>query len=281
VQNLAHQFLNKPEFLSLSQDQVHVVGTEHVFYKVPAMDKDRTLVRIIEIENPDSAIIFCNTKTRVTYVATVLCRFGYNADELSGDMAQGHREKVMGQLREGKLRFLVATDVAARGIDISDLSHVIQYEIPDDVELYIHRAGRTGRAGAAGEAISLVGDFNEKLQLDRIAKKYEIDFQERPSPTDEDVTAVVAERTTVLLEAKMRDRDKLQTERMQRFVPLVQEWAKDEDSVALMAMLLDDYYQQSLHNPPDQPVYEQPRRDQSNKKGGDKRRGRGRGTRRS
>jgi ATP-dependent RNA helicase DeaD len=276
VQNLAHQFLNKPEFLSLSQDQVHVVGTEHVFYKVPAMDKDRTLVRIIEIENPDSAIIFCNTKTRVTYVATVLRRFGYNADELSGDMAQGHREKVMGQLREGKLRFLVATDVAARGIDISDLSHVIQYEIPDDVELYIHRAGRTGRAGAAGEAISLVGDFNEKLQLDRIAKKYEIDFQERPSPTDENVTAVVSERTTVLLEAKMRDRDKLQTERMQRFVPLVQEWAKDEDSVALMAMLLDDYYQHSLHNPPEQPVPEPLRREQSRSQGGQGRSG-GRG----
>jgi ATP-dependent RNA helicase DeaD len=249
VRALARQFLKEPAFLSLSRDQVHVADTEHVYYRVPALDKDRALVRIIEVENPDSAIIFCNTKTRVHYVAVVLGRFGYNADELSGDMAQGQREKVMGQLKSGKLSFLVATDVAARGIDISELSHVIQYEVPEDTELYIHRAGRTGRAGAAGEALTLVGDYKEQVQLDKIARQYGIDFQERPSPTDEDVTAVVAERTTVLLEAKLRDRDKLQAERMQRFIPLVRQWAQDEDSVALMAMLLDDYYQQSLHAP--------------------------------
>jgi ATP-dependent RNA helicase DeaD len=244
---------------------------------VPALDKDRALVRIIEVENPDSAIIFCNTKTRVHYVAVVLGRFGYNADELSGDMAQGQREKVMGQLKSGKLSFLVATDVAARGIDISELSHVIQYEVPEDTELYIHRAGRTGRAGAAGEALTLVGDYKEQVQLDKIARQYGIDFQERPSPTDEDVTAVVAERTTVLLEAKLRDRDKLQAERMQRFIPLVRQWAQDEDSVALMAMLLDDYYQQSLHAPA---VSSEPEsssgndRQSSQNQGGRRRRGR-------
>lgn len=249
VRNLARLFLNDPEFLSLSRDKVHVADTEHIFYRVPPMDKDRALVRIIEIENPDSAIIFCNTKTRVNYVSVVLGRFGYDADELSGDMAQGEREKVMARLRAGNLRFLVATDVAARGIDITELSHVIQYEVPEDNELYIHRAGRTGRAGATGTAFSLVGDYREQKQLEKIGKQYSIDFQERPLPTDEDVTAVVAERTTVLLEAKLRDRDKLKAERMRRFIPLVHEWAQDEDSVALMAMLLDDYYQQSLHAP--------------------------------
>jgi ATP-dependent RNA helicase DeaD len=238
------------------------------------MDKDRALVRIIEVENPDSAIIFCNTKTRVHYVAVVLGRFGYDADELSGDMAQGEREKVMGRLRTGKLRFLVATDVAARGIDISELSHVIQYEVPEDTELYIHRAGRTGRAGAAGEALSLVGDYKEQVHLDKIARHYSIDFQERPCPTDEDVTAVVAERTTVLLEAKLRDRDKLQAERMKRFVPLVRQWAQDEDTVSLMAMLLDDYYQQSLHAPavPEETERSKEKGDQSNKKRGNRQR---------
>lgn len=274
VRGLARQFLKDPAFLSLSHDQVYVADTEHVYYHVPAMDKDRALVRIIEVENPDSAIIFCNTKTRVHYVAVVLGRFGYDADELSGDMAQGEREKVMGRLRTGKLRFLVATDVAARGIDISELSHVIQYEVPEDTELYIHRAGRTGRAGAAGEALSLVGDYKEQVQLDKIARHYSIDFQERPCPTDEDVTAVVAERTTVLLEAKLRDRDKLQAERMKRFVPLVRQWAQDEDTVSLMAMLLDDYYQQSLHAPavPVETERSKEKDDQSNKKRGNRRR---------
>ena len=250
VRSLARQFLQDPTFLSLSEDHVHVAETAHVFYKMPALDKDRALVRLIEIENPASAIIFCNTKTRVHFVTTVLRRFGYDADELSGDVAQNERERVMGRLRDGRLRFLVATDVAARGIDISNLSHAIQYELPKDVEQYIHRAGRTGRAGATGEAISLVGDFSEQAQLNRIAKKYEIAFEERPLPTDDDVTTIVSERTTVLLEAKQRDRDKLKTERMQRFVPLVREWANDEEGLELMAMLLDDYYQQSLHNPP-------------------------------
>jgi len=269
VQSLARQFLDQPQYLSLSRDKVHVVETNHVFYQVPAMDKDRALVRIIEIENPDSAIIFCNTKTRVNYVSTVLRRFGYDADELSGDLSQHVREKVMARLKAGNLQFLVATDVAARGIDISALSHVIQYEVPPDTEVYIHRAGRTGRAGAAGEAIALIGDFSEKTQLQRIAKQYGIEFLERPCPTDEDVTAVISERTTVLLEAKLRDRDKLKTERMQRFAPLVKEWAdNEEDGITLMAMLLDDFYQQSLHKPPElqEPKPQRDDRQKSNKK---------------
>ncbi|MBN1999467.1 DEAD/DEAH box helicase, partial [candidate division KSB1 bacterium] len=143
----AHEFMHNPEFLSLSEDHTHVLETEHVYYIVPDMDKDRSLVRFIEVENPATAIIFCNTKSEVNYVATVLQRFGYDADQLSADLSQNEREKVMERVRKGVLRFLVATDVAARGIDIPDLSHVIQYEPPEDFEVYIHRAGRTGRAG--------------------------------------------------------------------------------------------------------------------------------------
>lgn len=252
VMSLARRFLHEPDFLGLSSDNVHVVETEHQFYIVPGMDKDRSLVRIIEVENPDSAIIFCNTKARVTYVATVLRRFGYDADEISSDLSQQARANVLTRVRQNKLRFLVATDVAARGIDITDLSHVIQYEPPEETEAYIHRAGRTGRAGAKGVAISLV-DVIEKAKLNRIAQRYHIDLQERPLPTDEDVAAVVSERMTVLLETKLRDRDKLQTERMRRFVSLAQSLSGSEEGLALIAMLLDDSYQQSLHAAPPQP----------------------------
>jgi ATP-dependent RNA helicase DeaD len=261
VRSLARQFMEKPDFLSLSRDHVHVADTSHQTVTVSSMEKDRTLIRLIELENPDSAIIFCNTRQRVHYVSVVLQRFGYNADELSGDLAQKDREEVMGKLRQGKLRFCVATDVAARGIDISDLSHVFQYEVPDDPELYIHRAGRTGRAGAAGVAITLVGDFTEQVQLKKIAKQYNIEFEERPSPDEEALANVVAERMIVRLEAQMRDRDKLKIERLQRFVPMVQELAGDEEGVALLAMLLDDYYQQSLHAPPVTVEEVAPRRD--------------------
>ena len=90
---------------------------EHVFYVVPGMDKDRALVRLVEVENPASAIIFCNTKSQVHYINTVLQRFGYDADELSSDLTQNKREKVLKRIRAGTLRYLVATDVAARGID--------------------------------------------------------------------------------------------------------------------------------------------------------------------
>jgi ATP-dependent RNA helicase DeaD len=250
---LADQFLRNPELLSLSGNQVHIAEVEHVYYVVPGMRKERSLVRIIEIENPASAIIFCNTKDTVHYLSVVLKRFGYDADELSSDLAQGMREKVMARVRRGALRFLVATDVAARGIDIPDLSHIIQYEPPEDPEAYIHRAGRTGRMGSSGVAISVVAEM-EKFKLQSIARYYNINMEERPLPDDEELERVVAERITALLEARLRSRDNLEIERMQRFVPLARSLTQTEDELALIAMLLDDYYQQSLHAPPAQPA---------------------------
>jgi ATP-dependent RNA helicase DeaD len=252
VMRLSNQFMHEPEFLNLSSGEVHVANTEHIYYNVPGMSKDRSLVRIIEMENPASAIIFCNTKAEVNYVGVVLQRFGYDADALSGDLSQKAREKIMERVRKSSLRFLVATDVAARGIDIPDLSHVILYEPPEDHESYIHRAGRTGRVGASGVAISLVNSI-ERSQLVQIAKRYKIDLQERELPTEEDVQAIVTERATALLEARLRSRDKLQLERMQRFVPLGQDLSRNEDEVAIIAMLLDDYYQETLHAPVPQP----------------------------
>jgi ATP-dependent RNA helicase DeaD len=256
VLNLASQFLHNPGFLNLSSDHIHVTETEHVYYLVPGMDKDRSLVRIIEIENPVSALIFCNTKVRVNYVTTVLQRFGYDADDLTSDLAQNAREQVMDRVRKGTLRFLVATDVAARGIDLPELSHVIQYEPPEDSEAYIHRAGRTGRAGGSGTAISLVTSV-ELASLTRIGKGYKIPFQERPLPTNEDVQKIVSERIITLLESRLRSRDRLQTERMQRFIPLVSELSGNESGSALLAMMLDDFYQDTFHAPvipPDEPI---------------------------
>ena len=249
VIRLADQFLHHAELLSLSGSQVHIAEIEHIYYVVPGMRKERSLVRIIEIENPSSAIIFCNTKENVHYLSVVLKRFGYDADELSSDLAQSMREKVMARVRRGALRFLVATDVAARGIDIPDLSHVIQYEPPEDPEAYIHRAGRTGRMGSSGVAISLVAEM-EKFKLQSIARYYNINMEERPLPSEDELERVVSERITALLEAKLRARDNLQIERMRRFLPLARSLAQAEDELSLITMLLDDYYQQSLHAPP-------------------------------
>jgi ATP-dependent RNA helicase DeaD len=250
VIRLAEEFLRKPEFLSLSRDHIHVTGTDHIYYVVPGMQRERSLVRIIEMENPLSAIIFCNMRSTVHFVTVVLKRFGYDADELSSDLAQGAREKVMARVRKGTLRFLVATDVAARGIDIPDLSHVIQYEPPEDPELYIHRAGRTGRVGASGTAITLVAGM-EQFALKSIARSYNItDLQERTVPTDEDVEGIVAQRVVAALEAELRSRDSLEKERMRRFIPLGRSLAEAEEESPLIAMLLDDYYQRTLQAAP-------------------------------
>jgi len=251
---LAEEFLGKADFLSLSRDHIHVANTSHLFYIVQGVQKERALIRIIEMENPISAIIFCNMRSTVHFVTVVLKRFGYDADELSSDLSQGAREKVMERLRKGDLRFLVATDVAARGIDIPDLSHVFQYEPPEDPELYIHRAGRTGRVGASGTAITLAAGM-EQFALKAIARSFNItDMEERKLPEENDVAEIVAQRVIAGLEADLRSRDNLERERMRRFIALGRTLSDAEEDSPLIAMLLDDYYNKTLHKAPESPA---------------------------
>ena len=246
VLKLAGEFLTDPQMLSLSTTQIHVAEVQHLYCECKSMEKDRTLIKILEVENPASAIIFCNTKATVHFVTAVLQGFGFNADELSADLSQSRREDVLSRLRKGTIRFLVATDVAARGIDIPDLSHVFLYEPPDDRESYIHRAGRTGRAGAAGVVISLV-DIMEKMELQRIAKYFKVPLTQHMAPTDEEVAHAVGMRVTALLEARFRQLNGLERERMKRFEPLVQSIAEDPEQRHLLTLLLDDCYQKSLN----------------------------------
>jgi len=157
IQRLAKTHLRDTELIALSSDQVGALEITHYVYLWPGGDKAGHLVRILEVEDPESAIVFCNTRDETQRVAEALKVRGYDADWLNGDLPQSDRERVMNATKEGKLRFLVATDVAARGIDISHLTHVINYDFPESAEQYVHRTGRTGRAGRTGTAISLVG----------------------------------------------------------------------------------------------------------------------------
>jgi ATP-dependent RNA helicase DeaD len=280
VRSLAREFLSEPSMLSLSHGYQHVAETEHLAYEIPPMEKDRCLVRIIEIENPDSAIIFTNTKATANFVSVVLQRFGYDADQISSDLPQKTREKVLNRLYKKELRFLVATDIAARGIDVNDLSHVILYDFPEDMESYIHRTGRTGRAGASGQAISLV-DPMEKMKLNTVARHYGIDVVWRPVPSDEEVAGTVADRVTVMLEAKLRKLDRLIHERMQRMMPLARKLSEDPDELAVVAMLLDECYQTSLHGIPEAPIGTPPPRPEPRRRSdGSSRRRKGEGRRR-
>ncbi len=155
IVRIASERLKQPQFLSLSGDQVGALDILHFVYFI-SQDKGEALVRILEVEDPESAIIFCNTRDETERVAGILSRAGFDADWLNGDLPQSEREQVMRRSKEGKLRYLVATDVAARGIDISHLTHVINYDFPESAEMYVHRTGRTGRMGRTGTAVSLI-----------------------------------------------------------------------------------------------------------------------------
>jgi ATP-dependent RNA helicase DeaD len=244
VQGLARQFLTNPVFVPLSAGSEAVDTMDHRYFVVPGMGKDRALIRIIEMENPESAIIFTNTRREVDYVTQFLKNYGHNADGLSGDLSQAQREIVMADLKSDRLRFLVSTDVAARGIDISDLSHVFMYDVPQDHEYYIHRSGRTARAGKSGIVIVLATMDTERA-LQAMAKRYAVDLHKSELPTEAAVTERVGERLTVLLEEQFRGLRNLERERMSRFVELARNLADEEPE--LIAMLLDRLYHEQLH----------------------------------
>jgi ATP-dependent RNA helicase DeaD len=153
------------------------------------MGRTRDLLKVIAAERPESAIIFCNTREDTTTVAKFLVRHGYDAEAISSDLSQRDRERVMKRMRARNLRFLVATDIAARGIDISDLSHVINFSFPESPEIYVHRTGRTGRAGKTGTALSLVGprEIGAFYYLKLI---YKIRPRERELPTAEELVTL-------------------------------------------------------------------------------------------
>jgi ATP-dependent RNA helicase DeaD len=248
VQRVGKEFLTNPGFLAMAGGQIHVDLMAHRAYAVDAMGKDRALLRLIEMENPTAALIFANRRTEVEYLTRFLQNSGYDADGISSDLTQKAREEVMGRLRSGTLRLLIATDVAARGIDVPDLSHVLQYDVPQDREYYVHRAGRTARAGKAGVSIALV-TRPEQPVLREIASRYDLPLEWRDVPTDEEVAARVGERVIVLLEDQLRERSSLERERLARFVPVVRSLVA-EGEPELLAMLLDEVYQRARHSPP-------------------------------
>jgi ATP-dependent RNA helicase DeaD len=200
IERIARTKLKKPELITLSGDHIGALEILHFVYMV-ASDKVGMLVRIIEVENPESAVVFCNTRDETERVAQALQKQGFDADWLNGDLAQNEREEVMSRTREGKLRFLVATDVAARGIDISHLTHVINYDFPQETAAYVHRTGRTGRAGRTGTAISLISP-QEIGGLYFLRLEYKIRPIERQLPSQGELkTRAEADLVNMLAEA--------------------------------------------------------------------------------
>jgi ATP-dependent RNA helicase DeaD len=182
IMNIAKRYMRSPEKIRINPKDVVVPEIKQVFYEVKDVDKINALTRLIDVEDPQLAIVFCHTKRDVDDVAMKLQQMGYNASALHGDFTQSHRDEVMGKFKTGTLDILVATDVAARGLDIKNVTHVINFSIPQNPENYIHRIGRTGRAGKSGIAITLVTPREYRhLRLIEKTARTTIDKQRLPS----------------------------------------------------------------------------------------------------
>lgn len=185
ILDIAKKYMISPEKIKVNTKDVVVPKVSQVFYEVRESEKIKALIRLLDVENPSLAIVFCHTKREVDEVATQLQETGFNAGALHGDFSQAHRDEVMNKFRSGRLDVLVATDVAARGLDIQDVTHVINYSIPQNPESYIHRIGRTARAGKSGMAITLVRPREYRtLKLIEKTAKTKIDKKALPSIKD-------------------------------------------------------------------------------------------------
>ncbi len=185
IRSLANRFMRDPQHVTIKRDTLTLASTEQRYYLVHESDKTNALTRLFEIEPIKSALIFARTRAETSQLANELVVRGIPAEAIHGDLDQNARERVLSRFRSNQLKVLVATDVAARGLDIEDISHVFNYHLPDDAEVYIHRIGRTGRAGKTGIAITLVSP-HEKRRLREVEAltKQPITKMELPTVAD-------------------------------------------------------------------------------------------------
>lgn len=186
IASIAAKYMVDPVEIIIGTKNSSADNVSHVYYLVHARDKYKVLKRIADYEPDIYAIVFCRTRKETQEVASKLINDGYNADALHGDLSQAQRDAVMQKFRMKNLHMLVATDVAARGLDVDDLTHVINYSLPDDTEVYTHRSGRTGRAGKTGISVSLV-HLKEKQSLHRIERMVKKAFKAQPIPTGSEI----------------------------------------------------------------------------------------------
>ena len=178
VRSIANNYMFEPFELTVGKKNAGAENIEHVYYLVQSRDRYMALKRVVDY-NPDIfGIVFCRTKIESQEIAEKLIKDGYNADAIHGDLSQQQRDKVMGLFRDRSLQLLIATDVAARGIDVSNVTHVINYELPDDTEVYTHRSGRTARAGRSGISVAIISpkEMGKIKQIERqLNRKFRVE----------------------------------------------------------------------------------------------------------
>jgi ATP-dependent RNA helicase DeaD len=186
IRNLADRFMRHPQAVTIKRATLTVLATEQRYYLVNESDKLHAVMNLLEVENMTSVLIFARTRAETARLANELSQRGFPAEAIHGDLDQNARERTLSRFRQNQVKVLVATDVAARGLDIDDISHVINYQLPDDPEVYVHRIGRTGRAGKTGIAITLFTP-REKRRLREIESLTKQPLTRATLPTAEDI----------------------------------------------------------------------------------------------
>ena len=186
ISEIKSKYLNNALEMSVGKRNAGAENVEHHYYVVHAKDKYATLKRIADNYPDCYAIVFCRTRMETRDVAEMFMADGYNADALHGDLSQAQRDQVMARFRSKQIQMLIATDVAARGLDVTELSHVINYSMPDDPEVYIHRSGRTGRAGKSGISVTII-NMKETGRLKQIEKLSRKKFERKMVPGGEEI----------------------------------------------------------------------------------------------
>jgi ATP-dependent RNA helicase DeaD len=185
IQKLAGSYMKKPEYIQVEKKQGPAQNVKQTAIYTTDRAKQDTLIQLIETHRPFLAVIFCRTKRRVSKLFDGLKAYGFSCDELHGDLSQAKREQVMKRFREAEIQLLIATDVAARGLDVEGVTHVFNYDIPEDSESYVHRIGRTGRAGTKGLAITLYSS-KDRPMLDMIEKELNLKIDKQNMGIDDE-----------------------------------------------------------------------------------------------
>ena len=243
VRSIAKNYMDNPFELTIGRKNETAENIEHHYYVVHERDRYASLKRILDAAPEIFAIIFCRTKIDTQRIAENLIKDGYNADALHGDLSQQQRDKVMGHYRSRTLQLLVATDVAARGIDVNDVTHVIHYNLPDESENYTHRSGRTARAGKSGISVALV-NVRELDKIRQIEKKISRKFHLSKIPTAVDV----CEQQLMKLMKKIRDVE-VNEKGIAKYLPTIYEEVQDLEKEELIKRMVSiefnrflDYY---------------------------------------
>lgn len=267
IGKITRKYMKDPVEITIGRKNEGALNVKHVYFVVHAKDKYLALKRIVDYYPNVYGIVFCRTRKETQEIADKLLQDGYDADSLHGDLSQAQRDYVMNKFRMRNLQLLVATDVAARGLDVDDVTHVINYGLPDDYEVYTHRSGRTGRAGKTGTSIAII-HTKEKGKVSQIEKLINKTFEKRSVPKGD----IICEKQLFNFVDKI-EKVKVNEDEIERLLPSIfrkLDWLDKEDIIKRVVSLefnrLIDYYQRAEE-------IEEPSEGRSKNDGGEKRSG--------